>query len=609
MSSSISQTVWHVLSNATSGNTTDTSSPTATAEISWLAISTAGFLAFSTLIGSDAFENYCASGPILWTAGSLYLSPVGSIGVFKSGMKMLCGTERSKRLGWEPQDVLLNKEKLYSFTRHETPRYVVNKAETHHRRLYTWRPRSTTDEPGTRPSNGQSDSRTKIWAIISNGGAGANQANGQASGSIAGQRLPTNREQTSKNKQIYKLSGGHRVRTRTKEREDDIWMMGGRCLAVNNVTFMAHNRALRWNAIASIVIVIVLAALPAIYEILRLRSDVGDGSSWVGIAWAVSGPMLHISLTVISYLRLSLRNLPRTAGRDSDEWLGVSLAEQKKWRYFRTSMNVYGIQGGALQKRPQDYSFWSRLVGSFLIFYSILSIVYQAIISTRITNEELSHWRRGAMCGYLAMGLMARFLVFAIYFRIQERNPNCKVIDHPHHAAEIIYRCTHNEETLEAKQAVVRQLALWLAATSIYDIGQDKDKTKTTIRFRLAHAQGERWNISQSSEDDMSEPGENLATLTTNESGDFDLTLPRCGYTDSAVSHILLGRNRASVFMFAGRGKGGPTGQLFVCDVPEKLKESSEAQQNRSFRCFFGVFPRTEGNSGECSQHKSLVKV
>lgn len=147
MSSLSSQTFWFLQNNTDIGNATDISIPIATATLSWITISTAGFLAFSTLIGSDAFENYCASGPILWTAGSLYLSPVGSIGVFKSGIKMFWGPDRSKRLGWEPQDILLNKEKLYNFARHATPRYVVNKSESHYRRLYTWRKRKGQSQP------------------------------------------------------------------------------------------------------------------------------------------------------------------------------------------------------------------------------------------------------------------------------------------------------------------------------------------------------------------------------------------------------------------------------------------------------------------------------
>jgi hypothetical protein len=138
---------------------------------------------------------------------------------------------------------------------------------------YTWRTRSSTNKSDTRPSNGQLNLTMKIPADNSNEDEDTDQANGQGSGSSAGQGSSLSRKQTFKNKQIDKLSGGHRVRTRTREREDDIWMMGGRCLAV---TFMAHNRALCWNTIADIVVVIVLAALPAICEILRLRSDPGD---------------------------------------------------------------------------------------------------------------------------------------------------------------------------------------------------------------------------------------------------------------------------------------------------------------------------------------------
>lgn len=419
---------------------------------------------------------------------------------------------------------------------------------------------------------------------------------------IVDQISPPQQTQPPESTKIYKLTGGYRVRTRTKEREDDIWMMGGRCLAVNDDTFAAHNRALWWNSIASIGLVIALAAGPASYEIASLAVHGKGIPSLIGIAWAIFGPILHIYLTIISYLRLSLRSLPKMVGEKSDEWYGVSLAEQRKWRYFRTSMNVYGIKDGVLQKRSQDYRRSTRLIGVLLIFYSVLSIGYQAVISARITSERLSYWLRGTMFGYLALGLTARFLVIWVYLRIPERDGKGKMIDHPQIAAGIIYKCLRKEVTegtghIDDKFAkVVKQLALWFAATSIYDISHDG----TTIRFRLAHAQGERWNISQLREHQISDAAENLASLSLNKSGSFDLTLPRCGYTDSAVSKILFDRNRASIFMFAGQDVGGSGGRLYVCDVPEKAKESSEAQQNRTFRCFFGVLPMVVEAESRC---------
>jgi hypothetical protein len=36
------------------------------------------------------------------------------------------------------------------------------------------------------------------------------------------------------------------------------------------------------------------------------------------------------------------------------------------------------------------------------------------------------------MFGYLAVGLMTLFMVFAIYLRIKERDLNCNVIHYPH---------------------------------------------------------------------------------------------------------------------------------------------------------------------------------